>query len=644
MNFKTSENNGHAHLWEAALIDGRIIGKTDRVSSHSHKIKLGPFTSKGSAYATEASQSHVHSVDVPESLFSRLSDAEANDYPYGPEGVDAEEDALKTGKHKKEDEDISLQAKEDPKMLSPEQVHAPAPLTKKPEDEKDMACKKSEDEKDMACKKDKEEEFAGKYTDKDWDGSTGRFEIEQLRKSVPTAMREWGDAQAKNAPDGKPRKEDYKLQYKEPDGTINVNAVRNALARASQVKGVPANTIKAAVEELQAVLATAKKAGFSAGEDIIVLNFTSTGQPDLVVVEDEKIFRTGTWNGVKIDNQFLDKMVENYHLLKASFEPCLKAGHKVADHSKFFGELAAGWVQELRRVGEWIVARFAYPKEIYSKYIKTGMLRHKSCEVIPNFVRNGKEYGPVLTGVALLGISTPALNDLGAVQLPFSEEAQAVLSLEVDCGGDEMSVEEKKVFEDKIAGLEAEKKSFAEKFAALEAEKKAGEEKMMALTAQIRAREAQTKAQALKANGKLLPRQEMRFTQLLLSLGSEKVLTFAAEEGKEPEKQSQTEMFLALFEDVEPQVKLNTEITDAAADLKKPNTPDSGKKVAEDSIPASVPFATKLTEWAKANNFAIEGGEEHEAARKMASESNGKIDYDSALAMIYSEKLKKEQK
>jgi hypothetical protein len=626
MSYKTSENNGHIHAWDATLIDGKVVGKTDRMMGHAHKIKVS-FAGCDNSYATEASQEHVHSISLPETFRVRagLSDAEANDYPYGPEGTDLEKDDLKIGKRKKEDEEISLQSKEEPKMLSPEQVHTPAPFPKKPE-EVDMACKKPEDEKD----------FAGKYIDKEWDGSTGRFEIEQLRKSVPAAMREWGDAQAKNAPDGKPRKEDYKLQYREPDGTINVNGVRNALARASQVKGVPAETIKAAITELQSVLAAAKKAGFSAGGDIIVLNFTSANQPDLVIVEDEKIFRTGTWNGVKIDGPYLDKMVENYHLLKSSFEPALKAGHRMADHAKFFGELSAGWAQELRRVGDWLVARFAYPKEIYNKYIKSGMLRHKSCEVIPNFVRNGKEYGPVLTGVALLGVSTPALNDLGAVQLPFSEEAQTVLSLEVDCGGDEMSVEEKKVFEDKIAGLEAEKKDFAEKFAALEAEKKASEEKMLALTAQIRAKEAKAKANVLKESGKLLPKNEYLFAQVLLSLGTEQMLTFAAEEGKDPVKMSQTEMFLKLFEDAAPQVKLNTEITDAATD-KKPTTPDTGVKTPSQTMPKSIPFADKLADIAKANGWDLKGVDEYEAAVKMAADSNGKLSYEQALAMIYSQ-------
>ena len=101
---------------------------------------------------------------------------------------------------------------------------------------------------------------------------------------------------------------------------------------------------------------------------------------------------------------------------------------------------------------------------------------------------------------------------------------------------------------------------------------------------------------------------------------------------------SQTEMFLKLFEEAAPQVKLNTEITDAASD-KKPEVPGPAKTV--DSVPKTIPFADKITEIAKAHGWEISGAEEHEAAVKMSAESNGKLSYDQALSLVYSQKESK---
>lgn len=79
-------------------------------------------------------------------------------------------------------------------------------------------------------------------SNKPWDGSEGRFSIEQWRRSclIDTGT---GD------PDTKQR---YKLPVREPDGTLNANAVRNALARIGQVDA-PASAKAGAARKLQAL-------------------------------------------------------------------------------------------------------------------------------------------------------------------------------------------------------------------------------------------------------------------------------------------------------------------------------------------------------------------------------------------------------
>lgn len=92
-----------------------------------------------------------------------------------------------------------------------------------------------------------------KYTLKPWDGSFSRFTLEQLLRSVPRAIAAWARERARQG-GREVVKDDLRLPYKEPDGTINIRAVRNALARLSQVKGLPADVLADARKELENVL------------------------------------------------------------------------------------------------------------------------------------------------------------------------------------------------------------------------------------------------------------------------------------------------------------------------------------------------------------------------------------------------------
>jgi hypothetical protein len=89
-----------------------------------------------------------------------------------------------------------------------------------------------------------------KFTDKPWDGSASRFkDTDAYCAACLIDYNEPGEdkVQAK-----------CKLPIKEPDGTINKNAIRNALARISQLKGVPAADLSAAKAKLAKL---AKQAG-----------------------------------------------------------------------------------------------------------------------------------------------------------------------------------------------------------------------------------------------------------------------------------------------------------------------------------------------------------------------------------------------
>jgi hypothetical protein len=420
MNGETSVAQDHAHTWEAVEIDKELYGKTNLIEGHFHEISI-PVTkcfAEDVSLETSTIEGHSHEVVIPADLLTHLrgkngekkafakpaSLAEDEDDPNGPDGSDEEEDEKKRRKKKIDDDGLEV-----------------------------MADKKK---------------FQGKMTDKPWVGDRSRFDIDQLRRSVPAAMRAWGDAQAKGK--DAPSKGDYKLPYKEPDGTVNVNGVRNALSRAKSVKGPPPATIAKAVTELQGVLASAKKAGFaekpedekdkecfSAGMLGFELPPNGEIRGNRVIIRGVKVFRTGEWNGTDVTDQTLMELNTNFHALKNSFEPPLKAGHDMKVHKAHFGEPGFGHVVDARVMLPYWENDFSFPIDTYRDYIDPEKLKARSIEVQQNFTRNGRNYGLVMTAVALLGVSNPAVGDLGPIKMPFSIKEEDLLIFEFNDDGGE---------------------------------------------------------------------------------------------------------------------------------------------------------------------------------------------------------------
>ena len=96
------------------------------------------------------------------------------------------------------------------------------------------------------------------FSQKQWDGSDVRFDIEQLSNAVPAAVLEWAKEKAKEE-DREVTKGDLKLPFKDPDGTVNANGVRSALAAIGGARGgvdLPEDVKARAKEELEGVLET----------------------------------------------------------------------------------------------------------------------------------------------------------------------------------------------------------------------------------------------------------------------------------------------------------------------------------------------------------------------------------------------------
>lgn len=122
-----------------------------------------------------------------------------------------------------------------------------------------------------------------------------------------------------------------------------------------------------------------------------------------------EIFRSGKWNGDSYSNADLDEMVAAFP--RVGFDPPVKLGH-----DKTVGGRAFGWVRNLRRIGDKLVADLHdVPAEVF-RVIKQRGLDTVSSEIFWNFKRGGALYRRVLKGVALLGAEIPAVAGLAPLR------------------------------------------------------------------------------------------------------------------------------------------------------------------------------------------------------------------------------------
>jgi hypothetical protein len=99
-----------------------------------------------------------------------------------------------------------------------------------------------------------------KYTSAAWDGDKAKYSIEQLLNAVPKAIAQW----AKKKGSGEVAKDDLKLPFKTPDGTISLKGIDSALEDIGGAHGnkpdVPSPVMAAAKKELEREQKAGKKA------------------------------------------------------------------------------------------------------------------------------------------------------------------------------------------------------------------------------------------------------------------------------------------------------------------------------------------------------------------------------------------------
>ncbi|HUV84407.1 MAG TPA: hypothetical protein VMV86_01795 [Methanosarcinales archaeon] len=175
--------------------------------------------------------------------------------------------------------------------------------------------------------------------------------------------------------------------------------------------------------------------------------FTSFEEKSTYDMKDVEIFSVGTWNGDSYTEKDLDDMVNSFEEIGKDIKPYVKLGHnKKQKMLQVDGMPAAGWIVNLKRKGEKLLADFSgIPKKIKELIEKKAYGRFSS-EIYWNLNLNNKKHRRVLRAVALLGADTPAVSNLNDF-----------INLYIEDKNDYQEIKEYHIIEEKMTSEEQEK-------------------------------------------------------------------------------------------------------------------------------------------------------------------------------------------
>ena len=192
-------------------------------------------------------------------------------------------------------------------------------------------------------------------------------------------------------------------------------------------------------------------------------------------IKDVDIFAAGTWNGDKYTEENIQQMVDGFAATKDRLKPYLKLGHD--DKQAILQEdglPAAGWIDNVRKVGKKLVADFKRVPEKIANLIKEGAYRRVSSEIFIDMNLEDKKYPTLLKAVALMGGETPAVQTLDDIMALYKDKCEVKeydnkteykkyeINLTEIIKEDIMSEELKKQNEDLTTKLAASEKKFTE--------------------------------------------------------------------------------------------------------------------------------------------------------------------------------------
>ncbi len=207
-----------------------------------------------------------------------------------------------------------------------------------------------------------------------------------------------------------------------------------------------------------------------------------------------EIFATGTHNGDKYTEVDIDAMIDAFAAL--DYIPPLKFGHAKDTP----GMPALGWVKNLRRVGEKMLADFTdMPQQVYQA-IKDKRYDRVSSEIYWNLTRGEKLYSRALKAVALLGADIPAVAGLKPLHQMFSDtDAESVKFCDVTSGDLQKPPKSKQGDNKMPTELETQVATLSTDLAAANAAAKTAQEALDASNARLLALENERVAEKITA-------------------------------------------------------------------------------------------------------------------------------------------------
>lgn len=150
-------------------------------------------------------------------------------------------------------------------------------------------------------------------------------------------------------------------------------------------------------------------------------------KPALHTINDVEVFSVGEWNGTIYEEKDLDAMVGAFLTTKDKLKPYLKIGHGDEQALLQEDELpAAGFISNLRRVGNKLLADFVdIPNKIF-QVMERGAYRRVSCEIWWNMAVEGIKFPYLLKAVSILGGETPAVTNLDDILGLYAANCRAV--------------------------------------------------------------------------------------------------------------------------------------------------------------------------------------------------------------------------
>jgi hypothetical protein len=311
---------------------------------------------------------------------------------------------------------------------------------------------------------------------------------------------------------------------------------------------------------------------------------------------EKNILATGVWNDTKFEDTDLDDILTNFNELNGYRNVPCKLGH--TDKQKILQEdglPAAGWITELKKVGNKLIAKIDNVPSKIKELIENKAYRDVSVELLKNYKdkNTGKSYKWLLTAVALLGVDAPAVKGLGDFVALYGEISEDnIININFNELNSSISnattinnIEEEKM--DELEMLKKENDTLKQEIERLKKElgteiepkeedmvcNPEDKKKMSELEAKIEALEAEKKnfieekrnkeiesivdSYSIEGNMKVLPYQKVLFTELFKSLSDEKVLKFS--ENDKEENISAFDMLKKILDGMPEQVKFNEE-------------------------------------------------------------------------------------